>query len=319
MARVNMAMVEKVAWKVRELPISGTALTFTDKGKAEEIPMYPPASDPWALDYFFATVMQDYGFWLGDDKGYVEPLYGEVGGKRLKGADLLWALSMRVYRERGPEFFRPEDLAVLDLESFYQWLPEEYKFQDLLTRWKMTLSYGTHCMINSVETSTLMSVVNHSTHPLWNFLKLTSALPGYDRDPLLKKNLLLAMVLANRPEKFLKVGPDEKWPPIVDYHLMRVSERLGIVDLNPQEFEMLSKRVWVSREVEASVRRATYDAVSMLIELSGKPMSEVDFILWSSRGYCPEMTAPDCPKCVFNDVCAKRAELFQPVFRTTNY
>lgn len=313
MAKVNMEMVEKVAQKLKTMPISGTALMFTESGQ------FPAVGDPRVLDYFFAGTMHDYGFFVGDKAGYVEPLYGEVEGARLKGSDLLWTLAIKVYRENGSQFFVPKNLAVLDFESFCQWLPEKYMFQDLLTRWKMSTNYGLYCICCSVDPATVVSIANHSTQPLRNFLNLTSTLPGYDQDVLLKKNILLAMILANRPEKFLKIGSDEKWPPIVDYHLMRVAERLGIVDLDPQEFGMLSKRVWVSKETEVGVRRATYDAVSVLIELSGKPMREIDFLLWSARRYCPEMSAPDCPKCVFNDICAKRVELFQPVFRTTNY
>ncbi|MBI4158002.1 MAG: hypothetical protein HY505_00030 [Candidatus Yanofskybacteria bacterium] len=313
MAEVNMEMVEKVAKKIKELPISGTALTFTEGN------MYPPAGDDGALDYFFATVMQDYGFWLGDERGYVKPLYGEVGGKKLKGADLLWTLSMRVYGEGGPEFFNPENLAWLSFPRFCVWLPEEFEFQDKIDRYRMAVGYGQYCIVNSVDPATMISIANHSTWPLRSFLNLSSTLPGYDQDLLLKKNLLLAMILANRPERFLKVGPEEKWPPIADYHLMRVSLRLGIVEPDPQEYELLSRRTWVSGETENSVRSAVYDAVNMVIELSGRTMSEVDFLLWSARRYCPEMEAPNCSKCVFDSVCAKRIELFQPVFRTTSY
>ena len=127
------------------------------------------------------------------------------------------------------------------------------------------------------------------------------------------------MILANRPEKFLKVEPDESWPPIVDYHLMRVALRLGLISLTLLEWHRLVRRVWVDDFREEKIRRATFDSIRKIIELSGKPMSEIDFLMWDARRYCPEMTIPDCPKCVFNDVCQKQVELFQPVFRTTNY
>lgn len=315
MARVNTAMVEKIAQKIRELPIGGTALTFTEGNT------YPPPNDPGALDYFFATVMHDYGFWIGDENGYVKPLYGEVEGRRLKGADLLWTLSMRVYREKGTEFFKPENLAWLSFPSFCVWLPEEFEFQDKINRYRMAVDYGQYCILNSADPATIVSIANHSTQPLRSFLNFTSTLPGYDKDLLLKKNLLLAMILANRPERFLRVGPDEKWPPIVDYHWMRVSERLGLIDLSPDEHRSLSQRTWISKEMEAGVRRATYDAVGKVIELSGKPMSATDGFVWAviARKLCLEMEPPKCTDCPFSCVCAKRVELFQPVFRTTNY
>ena len=316
MAKINHEMVEKVARKIKELPLDGVrALDFTEGDK------FPPVGDPGALNYFFAVTMHDYGFWLGDKEGYIEPLYGEVDGKRLKGSDLLWTLSMNIYRAKGPEFFEPINLAVLRSGEFYSWLSPSFGFQDIDIRHIMTLRYGTYFMSRYSPKSPEHILRSSNTQPnhLRSFLETTAGIDGYKKDPFYKKNLLLAMILANRPEKFLKVGPEEKWSPIVDYHLMRVALRLGLVDVSPEEYGKLFSRVWVPEIVEREVRGSTYEAVRMVLELSGKPMSEVDFLLWSARRYCPEMTVPDCPKCVFNDVCQKRTELFQPVFRTTSY
>ncbi|MDO8496482.1 MAG: hypothetical protein Q7S43_03435 [bacterium] len=310
MARVNVEMVEKVAATIKNLSLEVRALDFTEEDK------FPAVGDPGALDYFFAVTMHDYGFWIGDNRGYVEPLHGEIGGKRLKGSDLLWTLSMKVYRERGSEFFAPASLAKLEYHEFLEWLPESYHFQDLMTRHSMALNYGRYSRIGSRD---LIHETNSQPRPLDFFLEATSLMPGYNKDRLFKKNLLLAMILANRPEKFLKVAPEEKWPPIVDYHLMRVALRLGLIELSLIEYDQLIRRVYVDYWTEAQIRKVTFDAIEMVIELSGKPMSEIDFLLWSARRYCPEMTKPDCSKCCFDDVCKKRVQLFQPVLRTTNY
>lgn len=316
MARVNVEMVEKVAMTIKNLSLEVRALDFTEEDK------FPAVGDPGALNYFFAVTMHDYGFWLSDERGYLEPLYGKVDGKRLKGSDLLWTLSMKVYKEKGPEFFNPNNLANLEYTQFMEWLPEEYGFSDLMIRHSMAVAYGQRLRsFNwlSRSTETLMQVVNEYSEPLDAFLDIISKFPGYNQDILFKKNLLLAMILANRPEKLLKVNPEEKWPPIVDYHLMRVALRLGLIELSLIEYDQLSKRVWVDDWFETDVRKKTFQAVEAIIDLSGKPMSEVDFLLWSARRYCPEMTDPDCSKCCFDHICKKRVKLFQPVLRTTNY
>ena len=111
----------------------------------------------------------------------------------------------------------------------------------------------------------------------------------------------------------------DKFSPTDDPDVMRVALLLGLIGLSLIEYDQLSKRVWVDEWLENEVRREVYDAMSKVIELSGKPMSEIDFLLWSARRYCPEMTEPDCSKCVFDNICQKRTKLFQPVFRTTNY
>ena len=48
-------------------------------------------------------------------------------------------------------------------------------------------------------------------------------------DPLRKKSTLLAIILQQRPERFLRVEPSERVPPIIDYHLQRSCLRTGLV------------------------------------------------------------------------------------------
>jgi endonuclease III len=141
----------------------------------------------------------------------------------------------------------------------------------------------------------------------------------------MKKNLLLAMSLANRPEQFLNVDPDDpEWRPIVDYHLMRIAGRTGMVNTSPSDEgellrETMEARQWVAKDEHDDVREATFHAVARLIEQSGQPMHVIDHALWSARKYCPEMEDPKCDECFLKDVCEQNRERFQPVFRTTAY
>ena len=314
MAEVNIEVVRKVSDKIKALPLSSHFLTFVDNKD-----QFPEVGADGVVCYFTAITVQNYGFWIGDEKGYVRPLQGEIGSKKLKGSDLLMALSMKAYREIGPEFFSPENLSDLSFDDFCRWIPEEFGFQDLLARYNLAVDYGRHCVRNNISLDILVERANYSENPLGSFLGQTSAMPGYNADGFFKKNLLLAMILANRPEHFLKIKSDDLKYPIVDYHLMRVALRLGLISLNFAEWNLISKREWVNESFEGSIRQKTFQAIRKIIESSNKSMSEIDFLLWSARRYCPEMTEPDCPKCALNDVCQKKIELFQPVFRTTNY
>lgn len=176
-----------------------------------------------------------------------------------------------------------------------------------------------------MKMKTLKKIINSTDKmglPLTHFLYKLYSIPGYDLDDLEKKNILLAMAMANRPEMFLKPNKEEEedlWPPIIDYHLMRIALRLGLVDLDSKQEDANIERRWINKQDEEQIRMETYTAIDELINLSKKPMSFVDKTLWMARKYCPEMEKPDCEKCIFTDVCDKRTELFQPVFRTTNY
>ena len=127
------------------------------------------------------------------------------------------------------------------------------------------------------------------------------------------------MTLANRPEGFLSASDPHNWSPSGDYHVMRVALRLGIVNLAPDMSEGNIARSWVNEVEEYGIRSQIYWAAQNLIFQTGKSMSFIDEKMWQARGYCPEMEAPDCSKCLFTSVCKKRVDLFQPIIRTTAY
>jgi endonuclease III len=127
------------------------------------------------------------------------------------------------------------------------------------------------------------------------------------------------MALMNRPEHFLKRKSSSAWKPIVDYHDMRITLRLGHVSLPKEWVEENEERRLTSRDREEAVRRATYRADNLLIEESGRTRDEIDVLKWSARRYCPEMETPNCGACILNGVCAQKTKRFQPVIHTTNY
>ncbi len=266
--------------------------------------------------------MHDYGFWYGDDKGYLEPLYGIIHGQRVKGSELLWKMCRLALANH--EGFDPKYLANITVKELGRIFSDNngpVPWPDFETRFRMTRAYGGWFLDEGINPQNIIEAANKTEEPLHYFLTWMRIIPGYNRDLLEKRNLLLAMALANRPEKFLNVKDPQNWRPIVDYHLMRVALRLGLVDLFEQRSAKIITRKgrWVISGTEREIRYAVFNAVSEIINQSGRPMSFIDEKMWMGRKYCPEMEPPNCIKCIFNGVCKKRIELFQPVFRTTSY
>ncbi len=327
---IDKRQIQLVAEVLKNMPESGKGLNFysfnVDGVETFDSELYPPLDHPLdhphVLNFFFFTVMHDFGFWYGDDKGYLSPLYGIIKGKKVKGSDLLWKTLTTELRLR-PWRFEPAVLAGISLEEFTKVFSDDKGpiiWPDFETRFKMTRAYGCYFVENGWLPADILLLANQSERPIEEFILWTRKIPGYNRDTFFhKKNLLLAMVLANRPEKFLKVKDPQNWKPIVDYHLMRLALRLGLVELEKIDQKKNKKREWVNMFIELEIRRAVYEAIYELIEKSGRPMSFVDEKMWMGREYCPEMTTPECDKCIFESVCKKRVALFQPVFRTTNY
>lgn len=313
MAQINWSSVKKTALLLENTSLSGSAPDFTSPDK------FPPVGSEGVVDFIFAVTMLEFGSWKGNKRGYQEPVYGEVDGVRRKGSDLLWALSLKALKKFGPEFFKPDNLLNLTIYQFHDWIPDSSGYQDIITRYEMVLRYAEFFIFENTDPEPMTRLAGYTTHPLRDFVFFTSKIPGYNTDPLFKKNLLLALILSSRPENFLKVRPDDFQTPIVDTHVMRLALRLGLLNLDDNEQMYLSERIWMPDKMELEIRKKAFEAVAWIIEISGKPMREIDFLFWSARDYCPEMTEPECSRCLFGSVCQKRTGLFQPVFRTTNY
>ena len=324
-ARINEQKIADIAKIMQSLP-SGNGLnfySFTINGKeTPDEKSYPSLHHPATLDFFLFACMHQYGFWYGNQTGYEGPLFGTMHGKERKGSDLLWMATKRAL-DNNPEIFNPSHLANLTYKEFIGIMSDDkgpIPFTDLGQRYKLTKAMGAYLSSARLGLAEIINRANNSASPLETFLNYTKAVPGYDKDPLLKKNTLLAMAVANRPERYLDATDSDHWQPIIDYHLMRIALRQGLVEItNDVENNRNSKRAWTTEHREYDIRVATYYAINELIEQSGKPMTFVDEQLWMARKYCPEMTEPDCGKCVFNDGCEKRTNLFQPVYETTAY
>ena len=313
-AMANQVQIEKIA---------GLISTVED---AEPFPFVgsslPPQNHPGALNFFFVTTLQQFSFWTHKAGQYHQPLVQTIDGEALKGAFYLF----HAYRKRldlDPDFFSPERQAAQTLGDML----ELFRADDgtdvmpaVQLHLEMAHDYGNTMLALGWSPEFIVKSALSSEYPLAAFLKMLDQVGGYREDPLRKKSALLALILEQRPEKFLSFGTDESLPPVVDYHCMRASLRLGLVDIIDLDLKnKLENRQLISLEDEWKVRQAVYAAIDQLPRLSGRTMGAVDWFFFMSRSRCPEMTEPDCEACVANSVCAHKKTLFQPVIRTSFY
>jgi hypothetical protein len=159
-----------------------------------------------------------------------------------------------------------------------------------------------------------------SARPLRSLLSQLDHVGGYKEDPLRKKSALLAMILRERPERWLPAEGDDDLPPIVDYHVQRACLRLGLVAVEDGVLrDRLEARRAVAPDEERAVRRAAFSAVDLLRRRSRRPMAVCDRFLFEMRTRCPETSEPECARCPADPACAHRKALFQPVLRTAFY
>ncbi len=316
------ARVQVNEGRVRQ--VARTIYTLSEASSYPPVgPTLPPVGHPKAVDYFFAATLQQFGFWSVRNGCYHQPLIAPIDGVGRKGSDYLWAAFTRRL-ERDAEFCSPERQADLSREEFLVVFRADNRQDPVPARdlhLEQARQYGRDMLALQLTPQAVLDKALASTQPLQTFLVTLDQVGGYKEDPIRKKSLLLAMLLHDRPERFLPLGDDEQLAPIVDYHLMRSFLRLGLIDVLDGDLETkLTNRQIVSPSEEWAVRYPAYLAEEQLLTLSGRSLSAVNGFLFSTaRKRCLEMTEPECQSCELDPVCAHRKAFFQPVFRTTFY
>ena len=117
-----------------------------------------------------------------------------------------------------------------------------------------------HMMALGLTPQDLVAQANASASPLYTFLQSLTHIGGYKEDPLQKKSVLLAIILSERPERFLKPAPHEVMPPIIDYHLQRSDEVfLSYMELRNLSDENFEKIQLLRRRYEAELEEILSD------------------------------------------------------------
>ncbi|HOW96591.1 MAG TPA: hypothetical protein P5567_06410 [Kiritimatiellia bacterium] len=316
--RVNEVRVRRFAEYFAEI---GQVSPF-DFCSAGEGTLFPVRGCAGVIDYFFFVTAHQFGFWHLDGGRYGGPMIAPVDGVPRKGSDFIVACATRAWN-RDPLFFAREELARAGEEGWagifrddagVNPLPMWPEHREIIQRYAAWLRAAPR------PPAELVAAANAAPEPLKAFLDEAGKVPGYAEDPMRKKLQLLAIILENRPEHFLRVTDPWNHRPIIDYHLQRSALRTGLVDVDDARvLADLEARRLVSADTEQDIRSAVYHAVARLVEQSGMSVAAIDYFFFMNRTRCPEMREPDCPSCPVREFCARRTKLFQPVFRTEAY
>jgi ribokinase len=329
--RVDSDQVERISQLIARLP-EVQPFNFTGD-------FFPPIDHPATLDFFFAATLQQFGFWEMtphphypplsirggwglEVRRYSHPMIALLEGCSRKGSDYLFAAYRRLL-DRDASFLTPDRQAALTADEFGAVLRADDGSNPMPAfdlHLQAAQAYGRDMGTLNWTPQQIVEMASHSPNPRTTFLSLLDHIGGYKEDPLRKKSMLLALMLEQRPEKFLRPVLTEAEPPVIDYHLMRSCLRTGLVEVTDDDLRRrVIGREELSEQDEGAVRHAAYQAVQQVQQRSGRSMGAVDWFFFNARRRCPEMTEPQCANCVIDPVCVHRKELFQPVRRTTFY
>lgn len=123
-------------------------------------------------------------------------------------------------------------------------------------------------------------------------------------DPIRKKPFLLLMMLS--AAGIWRLEDIEALRVPVDYHVMRVALRSGMVRVtDPRLDRMLKEREPATKQVDLLVRGRVEEACDLLVKASGKSVFHVDMVLWHvGRSCCFYAHEPHCSRCPSTRRCA---------------
>lgn len=285
-------------------------------------PHFPDVGDPNAVDFFFASILHQFGFWSPANGVYARPTWATVGGQRLKGSDYCFAAYKRLL-QRDPALLSPRG------QSSLRWSDTRDIFSDddgtvpmpvLATHHALARGYGRDLWELGYTPTELVREAQRAADPGAFLVGVLDHVTGYREDPLRKKAMLLVLALAQRPEGFIDLKRCQRLAPVVDYHIMRSCLRTGLVEVGDEALrERIVGRRLLEPGEERVVRNACYEAVEALMAASGRDIGAIDYFFFGARKRCPEMQQPECERCPVDPVCKHDVAMFQPVLRTTFY
>jgi len=266
-------------------------------------------------NYLGAVVALDYGFWRLE-KGKLNIDYYLWHGTQLKGANFLWTKSKSKLSE-DPTFFTAERLANLTKEDFQDWLKDDsgnIPFKDPNRRYSLILDFGRK--LSKVES--LQKAYQNAEGNLESLIYFMEGFHAYSDFPFFKKAHLLCKIMERIGQwKMVESNDFKKLPPI-DYHLMNIAWKLGIVVLPPPTEQKLANYELLTSNHEFLIRFRCAEAYQRLASQSGLDPYMIDDIMWmESRKNC-QKEPYSCTDCLFDTVCSKNKTGF-PLIETFRY
>lgn len=213
-----------------------------------------------------------------------QPAEGHVGGQRLRGWDYLLArLEQEVAND--PDLVNPRrwrKLTESDVRNMFRDPQLGERLTDPGLRAELIGNLGEVMSTNGWRRADdLYELCHHriaTGHP--NLLETLAAFRAY-ADPVRKKSLFFLALMRN--SKQWTYEDDEMLGSPVDYHEVRGHLRMGTVKVNEASLrERLLANTPVNEREDIAIRKAVYDAIMLLSELSGlRNPSQLHYLFWN--------------------------------------
>jgi hypothetical protein len=255
----------------------------------------PPEENPEdvARFFFFMTGIDHRTSPVG------QSFEGIIDEEYFQGADLLWHLALRRFREN-PRFFEAHTMAQITATTVKQWLTVANPIQvtirnptqraELLRDCGQKLARGYNGSVLTLLNQAENKLVNTSaTHV--GLLDHLSRFKAYE-DPARKKSFLLLKFLVRR--KLWAIDDPENLRIPVDNHLIRIALRTGVVQIPPHFEAVLRDEQGITATTDIALRTVIAEAFKEVASYAGHPVLELDDFLWHFGRLCCKAESPIC-------------------------
>lgn len=216
-------------------------------------------------------------------------LQGVIDGQWYRGWDYMAHAARRALR-RDPETFTAQRLASITPDELRALFSDDGqaehstfdRIEERVGQWRQAAS-----LLIAQYDGDVMNLYDQAHHHLRGEGGILQRLAAFDAysDPVEKKSFLFIM-FAFRCGAW-QIEDLENLEVAIDYHIMRVALRSGMVRVVEPELEQtLKKRLPVSAEQDNRVREAVRQACALLVRHSRHSVFEVDNILWMMGRNC---------------------------------
>lgn len=226
-------------------------------------------------------------------EGFIEEEY-------FQGADLLWHLAFRKYREN-LGFFKAHRMARITVKDVKQWLTVKQPVQVTIRNPKQRAELLRDCgqKLAKFYNGSVLTLLDQAGNRLsvsssCNHVGLLDHLARFKayEDPARKKSFLLLKFLLRR--RLWTLDDPENLRIPVDNHLIRIALRTGIVKVSPSFEAVLRDGRVITIADDIALREVISDAFVEVVRYAKLPVLELDDFLWHFGRLCCKADSPIC-------------------------
>jgi hypothetical protein len=247
----------------------------------------------------------NFRFYLVAFCQHTKSLQGVIEGQWCRGWDYLERACRRAMSDN-PEYFSAETVSRITGPELRSILSDDFDpGHSTLDRVEERVTQLRDCgqRLSAQYNGDAMNLYRQADgylHGERGILELMSEFKAYS-DPIRKKSFLFLMFVSQAG--IWEIKDPENLKIAVDYHIMRIALRSGMVRVGGALERMLKERSEVDAATDIKVRGAVQEACDLLVRHSGHSVFEVDNILWMiGRNCCFYDHEPICGR----NVCFKR-------------